>query len=495
MLYLFEDGNSELKGRKFPLPIGIRKHLTQILNNFNGNKNSVGYKRLNNLLSMDGIEYNEMKRIKNFFDNFNGKEDSIEFQLNGGKAMQTWVNNTLSTTTNAIKDFKNAKKEAGMSNAFIKPHTKNRLTKNAMKVTTVKPNFGKDTISNVFNGEIFKFESVIKENNVHPFYDYMFDYGVEYVINLFCSGKYKSEPWGVLINPSMYQKALMEFSKFGRFVNFPSKYVYQWMGICMKNTSMLLANTELAGHTSTYPYEEIEEILLPLLSKKNGKTYELNNYDILTSLTTKEVYEMLYDLNLSPNEEAIVNQILLKNEDSGIHTYGNLKGQKDLFYNQQEVDKYDKNREQLDIANKNRLYVDICKIYNSYEKRNELTYINNSFFLKTDVGDFLDEIGLYDWMILPDGSDAWSDFGIEPIMEIINEYNSNSTPEQTLVIINKILDVYHQRGDLSSMFIQGGSKVLSNISREHFESRNNIKTVIVSENQIIETIKLLSQNS
>lgn len=124
MLYLFEDGNSELKGRKFPLPIGIRKHLTQILNNFNGNKNSVGYKRLNNLLSMDGIEYNEMKRIKNFFDNFNGKEDSIEFQLNGGKAMQTWVNNTLSTATNAIKGFKNAKKEAGMDNSFIKPHTK-----------------------------------------------------------------------------------------------------------------------------------------------------------------------------------------------------------------------------------------------------------------------------------------------------------------------------------------------------------------------------------
>ncbi|UWF79164.1 MAG: hypothetical protein [Bacteriophage sp.] len=164
MLYLFEDGNSELKGRKFPLPIGIRKHLTQILNNFNGNKNSVGYKRLNNLLSMDGIEYNEMKRIKNFFDNFNGKEDSIEFQLNGGKAMQTWVNNTLSTATNAIKGFKNAKKEAGMDNSFIKPHTKNRLTKNAMKVTTVKPNFGKDPISNVFNDETFKFESTSKEN-------------------------------------------------------------------------------------------------------------------------------------------------------------------------------------------------------------------------------------------------------------------------------------------------------------------------------------------
>ena len=60
--------------------------------------------------------------------------------------------------------FKNSKKEAGMDNSFIKPHTINRLTKNAMKVTTVKPNFGKDSISNVFNDETFKFESTSKEN-------------------------------------------------------------------------------------------------------------------------------------------------------------------------------------------------------------------------------------------------------------------------------------------------------------------------------------------
>lgn len=172
MLYLFEDGNSELKNKKFVLPDGIRRFLTQTLTNFKGNKNAVGYKRLNNLLKMDGIEYNEMKRIKNFFDNFNGKEDSIEFQLNGGKAMQTWVNNTLSTATNVVKNFKNAKKEAGIANSFIKPHTKNRLTKNATKVTTVKPNFNKSTISNVFNDEAFKFENncvkyvIVSENQI-----------------------------------------------------------------------------------------------------------------------------------------------------------------------------------------------------------------------------------------------------------------------------------------------------------------------------------------
>lgn len=43
-------------------------------------------------------------------------------------------------------------------------HTQKQINKNAMKVTTVKPNFGKDSISNVFNDETFKFESTSKEN-------------------------------------------------------------------------------------------------------------------------------------------------------------------------------------------------------------------------------------------------------------------------------------------------------------------------------------------
>lgn len=172
MLHLCEDGNSELKKRKFVLPDGIRNHLLNILNNFNGSKTSVGWKRLNNLLQMDGIEYNEMKRIKNFFDNFKGKENDIEFQLNGGKAMQTWINNTLSTATNAVKGFKNAKKEAGLSNAFIKPHTKNRLTKNATKVSVSKPNFNKDMGSNIIDNNAFKFENnniksiIVSENQI-----------------------------------------------------------------------------------------------------------------------------------------------------------------------------------------------------------------------------------------------------------------------------------------------------------------------------------------
>lgn len=142
--FLFEDGNSELKGRYFPLGIGIRKHLENVLKNYNGDKSSEGYKRLNNILAMpNGIEYNELKRIKNFFDNFEGNQQSPEYILNGGDEMRLWVDNTLNTATTAIKGFKQAKKDAGFNNAFIKPHEKDRQNK------TSKPTVSKIQTNNV----------------------------------------------------------------------------------------------------------------------------------------------------------------------------------------------------------------------------------------------------------------------------------------------------------------------------------------------------------
>ena len=133
---LIEDGNKELKTRCFPLGKGIKKHLLKTLDNYTGDKTIDGYKRLTNILSMEnGIAYSEMKRLKNFFDNYNGSPQSMEYILNGGDEMKTWVNNTLNTATQAVHDYKQAKKDVGMSNAFIKPHEKDRQTKKTNKLT------------------------------------------------------------------------------------------------------------------------------------------------------------------------------------------------------------------------------------------------------------------------------------------------------------------------------------------------------------------------
>ena len=80
---------------------------------------------------------------------------------------------------------------------------------------------------------------------------------------------------------------------------------------------------------------------------------------------------------------------------------------------------------------------------------------------------------------MPDGSDAWSDYGLEPLMEIINEYNSDLSPEKVIVIVNKALDVYHQRGDMASIFVEGGTKALNKIS----ESKS--KKIYIRENQLL----------
>lgn len=161
MLYLFEDGNgnSQLRGRDFVIPIGIKKQLQKTINNYKGNKDDKYFQHLTNITSSGKVDYGDMKKIKNFFDNFVGKPDAIEYQLNGGDAMKMWVNMTLGSATRQVRDIKQAKQSAGIKNAFIKPHNKNRLTKNATNVSVQKPNMNKDMTTNVMNGNSFRFEN------------------------------------------------------------------------------------------------------------------------------------------------------------------------------------------------------------------------------------------------------------------------------------------------------------------------------------------------
>ena len=125
--------NSQLKDRNFTIPDWLYMKLSSVLKKHAGDTTTPGYKRLNNLLADRNVSYSDMKRVKNYFDNYQGDGTDAEYEMNGGKDMRDWVDSALKTARDAVYNVKDAKRNAGMQNAFIRPHEKDFRNKNAGK--------------------------------------------------------------------------------------------------------------------------------------------------------------------------------------------------------------------------------------------------------------------------------------------------------------------------------------------------------------------------
>lgn len=106
-----------------------REHMR---NNFsrviNADENTEGFNRNKELQDKEFIDYKQLKRIKNFFDNFSGNQEDDSFVLNGGVEMKNWVNNELRRMREFGKMTKRNKMDTGMQNAFLDPHQKKDFT-------------------------------------------------------------------------------------------------------------------------------------------------------------------------------------------------------------------------------------------------------------------------------------------------------------------------------------------------------------------------------
>ena len=385
--------------------------------------------------------------------------NSVEYQLYGGQLAHDILKKGIEgargvKTVDAVKPPKPTVSKPNVSKDLKKGRSKIKLSNPKIKLESRKIN-----------------ESSYEES---PFYEYLEEYDESYVLNRFAENPHGKQDWGVLINPSMYEKALQEFTRYGYFQRFPTKYIYQWMGIIMKNTAILIANTSLAGHANGFNYETVFDFIETYYDDRDAFLEE--NEKIWVEISENEIMSFISDDEVK----------FPINEENGIHK----DGQYDLFMNQAQVDAYDNKREELKSAKLK------AKRDASYKKKIQ-TAINNinqdnhtynieskdgKYYIVSDMFDFLNDIGLYEWMVMPDGSDAWSDYGLEPLMEIIKEYNSDLSPEEVIVIVNKALDVYHQRGDMASIFVEGGTRALSKISEC---KENKARKIYIRENQLL----------
>ena len=87
--------NKNLYNRKAKLPETLKKHLEDSFNAVTADSNVEGFNRNQDLRNDGFVTYQQIKRIKNWFDTFNGNKEDAPFILNGGDYMSNWITTTI----------------------------------------------------------------------------------------------------------------------------------------------------------------------------------------------------------------------------------------------------------------------------------------------------------------------------------------------------------------------------------------------------------------
>ncbi len=128
--------NKSLYNRKAKLPETLKKHLEDSFNAVTADSNVEGFNRNQDLRNDGFVTYQQIKRIKNWFDTFNGNKEDAPFILNGGDRMSNWVNAALQQMRNSVSNSKKIKSDGGMSNQYLDSHEKNSFNLNDKHTTT-----------------------------------------------------------------------------------------------------------------------------------------------------------------------------------------------------------------------------------------------------------------------------------------------------------------------------------------------------------------------
>ncbi len=110
--------NKDLYNKKFNIPDEIREHMRNSFNSVSSESTDEGHKRNKELQSAKKISYQQLKRIKNYFDNFKGDVQEKSYILNGGDYMKKWVDETLRYLRDDNYSSKKIASDTGMPNEF-----------------------------------------------------------------------------------------------------------------------------------------------------------------------------------------------------------------------------------------------------------------------------------------------------------------------------------------------------------------------------------------
>lgn len=113
------EANRAGEDKTWRIPDEIYKTLKMNASSYGGDKNASGWDRLNNLINNPDVSYNEMRRLKNFFDN-HSKNEPEHYNMICGDKLKPWVDTSLSSFTGAIERDKANRSSLGQTNVYQK---------------------------------------------------------------------------------------------------------------------------------------------------------------------------------------------------------------------------------------------------------------------------------------------------------------------------------------------------------------------------------------
>lgn len=122
--------NKELYNRKAKLPESLKNHLQKSFEMVEGDSNTEGYNRNKELRETGIMGYPVLKRVKNWFDSYQGDGKDAPYILNGGDRMHKWCNHVLDHWRGALEQGKSIKSNTGMENQHIDTHEKDGIVVN-----------------------------------------------------------------------------------------------------------------------------------------------------------------------------------------------------------------------------------------------------------------------------------------------------------------------------------------------------------------------------
>jgi hypothetical protein len=129
--------NSDLYNNTAVLPDTLLKHLNNCFNSTQADSNTEGYNRNQELRQSKNATYQQIKRIKSWFDGYNGNKEDAPFILNGGDRMKNWCDEVLKVWRANVDGGKKIKSDTGMQNQYIDNHEKNSFNLNDKHSSTV----------------------------------------------------------------------------------------------------------------------------------------------------------------------------------------------------------------------------------------------------------------------------------------------------------------------------------------------------------------------